>query len=1060
MAKKAQFTHLHVHSHYSLLDGLSKIDEILDKCEKDGMDAIALTDHGVMYGVIEFYQKAKARGIKPIIGVEAYIAPHGMKNKRAKIDEERYHLTLLAKNETGYKNLMKLTTLAHLEGFYYKPRIDYDLLEHYSEGIICMSGCVSGHIPRLIIAGKYEEAKKIAKRLQAIFRKGDFYLEIQHHPKLKEQEIANKGLVKLAHELGLPLVASQDSHYIYPEDAPAQDILLAVQTGNKIDDKNRMSMRNYDFSLPSPEKMISYFKDYPEAIKATREITEKCNLKIDFDKTHLPKVEVPEGQDDNGYLKKLVQIGIKKRLPKIADTPKIKNRLDYELSVIEKTGYASYFLIVQDFVNWAKNNGIVVGPGRGSAAASLVAYALNITDINPLKYDLMFERFLNPERISMPDIDIDFTDVRRDEVIDYARKKYGQDRVAQIITFGTMAARMAVRDVGRVLGLSYGFCDQIAKMIPFGYSLKQALNEVSELKEIYQNDAQAKKLLKYAQKLEGVVRHASTHACGVVITKEPLTNYTPLQYASQGDKTIITQYEMHAIESLGLLKMDFLGLKNLTVIENTLKIVKATRHKNIKISQIPLDDDETFRLLRKGKTIGVFQLESDGMTRYLKKLKPSEMEDIITMVALYRPGPMELIPSFIRRKQGLEKAEYLHPKLKEVLNKTYGIIVYQEQIIQLAQKLGGLSYSEADLLRKAVGKKIAKLLAKQEHKLIQGMVKNGIAKTTAIQIWHFIKPFARYGFNRAHAASYAHIAYETAYLKAHFPAEFMAALMTSEGSNIERIAKLVEATRRMGIQVLPPDINESWENFTIVKPKSGPPKKIRFGLSAIKNVGHNLISAIISERKKDGIFKSIEDFIERVNHKDLNKKSLESLIKAGVLDSLGERATLLGNLENLLKFAHETQHNKANGQTSLFAGQETKSLKLHLKKFANASMERILQWEKDLLGLYVSAHPLEKYRHILEKKTTRIDNIDQGAANVKIGGIIDKIKKIVTRKGDPMLFVELEDLSAKIEIIVFPKTLKKNPALWQEGKIIIASGRIDARSDRPKLICEKAEEIG
>ncbi len=1061
MAKKQQFTHLHVHSHYSLLDGLSKIDEILDKCEKDGMDAIALTDHGVMYGVIEFYQKAKARGIKPIVGVEAYIAPNGIQNKRSKIDESRYHLTLLAKNEKGYKNLMKLTTLAHLQGFYYKPRIDYDLLEHYSDGLIGLSGCISGQIPKLIIAGKFKEAKEIAQRLKNIFRKGDFYLELQYHKKLKEQEIANKGMLKIAKELDIPIVATQDSHYIYPEDAAAQDILLAVQTGNKITDENRMSMKEHDFSLPSPQEMIKNFKQYPEAIKATQEIKEKCNLKIEFGKLHLPKIEVPNNKDDNEYLKKLVKQGIKRRLKKEADTKAVRDRLKYELGVIEKTGFASYFLIVQDFVNWAKDNGIVVGPGRGSAAASLVSYALNITDINPLTYDLMFERFLNPERISMPDIDIDFTDVRRDEVIDYARKKYGQDRVAQIITFGTMAARMAVRDVGRALGLSYSFCDQVAKMIPFGHTLKQALVEVKELKDLVKQDADAQRLLQYAQKLEGVVRHASTHACGVVITKDPLTNFTPLQYASQSDRTVITQYEMHAIESLGLLKMDFLGLKNLTVIENTLKIIKATRNKTIKISQIPLDDDKAFKLLRDGKTIGIFQLESDGMTRYLKQLKPTEIEDIITMVALYRPGPMELIPSFIRRKHGLEDPEYIHPKLKDVLGKTYGIIVYQEQIIQLAQKLGGLSYSEADLLRKAVGKKIAKLLAKQEHKLIRGMIKNGIDRSTAQQIWNFIKPFARYGFNRAHAASYAHIAYETAYLKANFPAEFMAALMTAEGSNIERIAKLVEATRRMGIQVLPPDINESWENFTIVKPKSGPPKKIRFGLSAIKNVGHNLIAAIIQERKEDGPFKSISDFIERVGHKDLNKKSLESLIKAGVLDSLEERNTLLGNLEGLLRAAKEAQKNKINGQTSLFAGQDNAPLKLHLKRCAKLDTEEMLRWEKELLGLYVSSHPLEKYQEKLAKKAIPIDNIKEYANgnSITLGGIISKIKKIVTRKGDPMLFVELEDLSGKIEVIVFPKTLQKNPALWQENKIVTVTGHLDGRSGTPKLICNSIKEV-
>jgi len=1042
-----------------LLDGLSKIDEILDKCEKDGMDAIALTDHGVMYGAIEFYQKAKARGIKPIVGLEAYVAPDGMKNKQSRADANNYHLTLLAKNEKGYKNLMKLTTLAHLEGFYYKPRIDYDLLEHYADGLICLSGCIAGQVARLIISDKIEEAEKLALRLKNIFRKGDFYLELQHHPKIKEQAIVNKALFQMSKKLSIPIVATHDSHYISLSDAPAQDILLAIQTGNHISDQERLTVKNYDLSLPGPEKMIENFKNYPGAIKSTQEIAEKCNLKIQFNKFLLPKFDLPEGETSLSYLKKLTDQGIKKRFKNGANKTKIQERLHYEISVIEKTGYASYFLIVQDFVNWAKNNGIVVGPGRGSAAGSLVSYALNITDVDPLKYDLMFERFLNADRVSMPDIDIDFTDVRRDEVIEYARKKYGQDRVAQIITFGTMASRMAIRDVGRVLGIPYSFCDQVAKMIPLGWTLKQSLDRVSEFKELYRNDEQAKKLIKYAQKLEGVVRHASTHACGVVIAKEPLTNYTPLQYASRGDQTIVTQYEMHAIESLGLLKMDFLGLRNLTVIENTLKIVKATRNKLIKIADIPLDDNKTFQLLRDGKTTGVFQLESDGMTRYLKKLKPNDMEDIIAMVALYRPGPMELIPSFIRRKHGQEDPEYIHPKLKSVLKKTYGIIVYQEQIIQLAQELGGLSYAEADLLRKAVGKKIEKLLAKQEHKLIQGMIKNNIDKYTAQQIWQFIKPFARYGFNRSHAACYAHIAYETAYLKARFPAEFMAALMTAESSNLERIAKLIESIRKMGLKVLPPDINESWENFTIVKPEEGAPRKIRFGLSAIKNVGHNLISAVIEERKNDGLYKDISDFIERINHKDLNKKSLESLIKAGVLDSLEERNTLLGNLESILKIAKETQKNKANGQTSLFSGQESKSLNLHLKKFPKAETEEMLMWEKELLGLYVSSHPLEKYIKKLEKKVIQIDNIEEGADKIQIGGVVINVKKVITKKGEPMLFVKVEDLSGQIEVIVFPKTLRLNSLIWQENKILLISGRVDSRGDAPKLICEKAKEV-
>ena len=870
-------------------------------------------------------------------------------------------------------------------------------------------------------------------------------------------------LIKLSKELGIPVVATHDSHYIYPEDASAQDILVAVQTGNKVTDEDRMSMKNYDFSLKSPEEMVKAFKNNPEAIEATQEIADKCNLKIDLDTIHLPKFDVPPEKTDLSYLKELIDSGSKKRLGKRSETKEVKDRIKYELSVIEKTGYASYFLIVQDFVNWAKSNGIVVGPGRGSAAGSLVSYVLNITDVNPLDYDLMFERFLNPDRVSMPDIDIDFTDVRRDEVIEYARKKYGRDRVAQIITFGTMASRMAIRDVGRALGLPYSFCDQVAKMIPLGYSLEKSMNEVVELKDLCKKDEDGRELIKYARKLEGVVRHASTHACGVVITETALTDHTPLQLASNGDeKTVVTQYEMHAVEDLGLLKMDFLGLKNLTVIENTIKIVKATRGKKIDIAKIPIDDDKAFKLLRDGKTIGIFQLESGGMTRYLKQLAPTEMEDIIAMVALYRPGPMELIPSFIRRKHGLEDAEYVHPKLKPVLKNTYGIIVYQEQIIRLAQELGGMSYAEADLLRKAVGKKIEDLLAKQEKKLIKGMVNNNIDPRIAEQIWDFIKPFARYGFNRSHAASYAYIAYETAYLKSHFPAEFMAALMTAESSNLDRIAKLIDATRDMSLEVLPPDINESWKNFTIVKPRKGTnPSKIRFGLSAIKNVGKNLIAAMIEERKVDGPYKDINDFIERVSHKDLNKKSLESLTKAGVLDDLEERNTILGNLENLLRAAKESQKNQANGQTSLFAGQDIQTFTIKLKKFPKADEQEMLSWEKELLGLYVSSHPLDSYRDALEKKTTPIDNIDESLAYnnelIKLGGIINFVKKIVTKKGDPMLFAQLEDLTGKIELVIFPRIYAGDPDIWQEGNIVIVPGRVDGRGDELKIICQRAK---
>ncbi|OIO16166.1 DNA polymerase III subunit alpha [Candidatus Kuenenbacteria bacterium CG1_02_38_13] len=1038
-----KFTHLHVHSHYSLLDGLSKIDELLDKCQELGMDSIALTDHGAMYGIVEFYQKAKDRGIKPIIGLEAYLAIESRFLKRPHIDDERWHLTLLAKNKIGYQNLIKLATSGHLEGFYYKPRIDKELLRQYSNGLIALSGCLEGEIPRLLANKNFKKAEKAALEYQEIFGKENFYLEIMDHPNLPQ---INPDIINLSKKHKIPLVATNDSHYLNSEDAEAQDILLCIQTNKKIIDKERLTMADGDYSLRSPERMIKSFKDTPEAIENTQKIVEQCDFELELGKTKLPDFKPPKNYTPDSYLEKLSKAGIKKRYSKL--TRKITDRLNYELKIIKETGFAPYFLIVQDFVNWAKKNKIVVGPGRGSAAGSIVSYALNITDVDPLNYDLLFERFLNPERISMPDIDLDFADHRRDEVIDYVREKYGQDHVAQIITFGTMAARAAVRDAGRAMGLPYSLCDQTAKMIQASSNLKDALSNTKELEKLYHENKDVQKLLNMAQKLEGVVRHASTHACGVVITAEPIDNLVPRQHPSQDDKTIITQYEMHSIEDLGLLKMDFLGLKNLTVIENTLNSIPKT----INLAEISLTDKKTFKLLQSIQTVGVFQLESAGMRRYLKQLKPSQVEDIIAMVALYRPGPMDLIPDFIAGKHGLKKIHYLHPKLKPILKNTYGIAVYQEQVLQIARDLAGFSLGEADVLRKAVGKKIKELLDQQKDKFIQGCLKNKISENIAKKLFSFIEPFARYGFNKAHATCYAIIGYQTAYLKAHYPVQFMASLLTADQNNMDRVAIDIEECKNLKINILAPDINESKQGFTVIDNNN-----IRFGLNAIKNVGRNIVDEIV----KKAPFKSLEDFIERVESKDLNKKSLEALIKVGALDQFGERNRLLHNLEQILIYARETQRAKTQGQSSLFADLKT-SLQLKLEDIKPASKKQRLIWEKELLGLYVSEHPLEEYKDYFNQRAITIKDLSLSlmGQDIRIGGVINKIKKIITKAGQTMLFVDIEDLTGKIEVIVFPRILEQNTEVWQEDKLVLIKGVLNNRDNSLKMICNRVEEVG
>ena len=1052
----SKFTHLHVHSHYSLLDGLPKIDQLLDRVKELGMNSVAVTDHGNMYGAIEFYKKAKEKGIKPILGAELYIAFERMNQERPGVDDTIYHLTVLVKNEEGYKNLVKLITKAHLEGFYYRPRIDEELLKQHSSGLIALSGCLSGKVARLILAKRMQDATAAAQNYEKIFGKDNFYLELQHHPNIPEQKRVNDELVQISKNTGIPLVATADSHYLRPEDADAQDILMLINTGAKADDKERLTLKADDFSLRSPVDMEKIFANTPEAISNTQKIAEMCNLTIPLGKIMLPSFPLPQGKTANGYLRELCMQGLKER-KQFENSKEAAERLNYELGVIEKTGFASYFLIVQDFVKWAKEHRIVVGPGRGSVGGSLVAYCLKITNIDPLKYNLLFERFLNPERVSMPDIDLDFTDLRRDEVIEYVSQKYGRDRVAQIITFGTMAARAVIRDVGRALQYEYSYCDRVAKMIPFGFTLADSLKKVSEFKELYETDQIAKRLIDLAKKLEGVARHASTHACGVVIAADPLDTLVPLQHPSQTETHIvITQYEMHSIEDLGLLKMDFLGLKNLSIIEDTLKRIYAIYGKNLDFENIPLDDPKIFKLFAQANTVGIFQVESEGMRRYLKELKPSEFEDIIAMIALYRPGPMELIPDYIARKNKKKTVEYLHPKLEPILKNTQGICIYQEQLMKMAQELAGFSLGEADVLRKAVGKKIKSLLMEQQEKLVNGMVKNGISKNIANKIWEWVLPFARYGFNRSHSAAYALIAYQTAYLKVYYPVEFMSALLTSERNDAARVAFLIEETRKMGIEVLPPDINESFSYFSVVRQKS----QIRFGLLGIKNVGEGVVETIIDERKQNGPYSSIQDFITRIHSKDLNKKSLESLTKAGVFDQFAERNQILLNTELLLGIARETSKMNDGSQKSLFISVQGSNPTIKLQNAEPATEKERLIWEKELLGLYVSSHPLQRIKNILEKRTFPIMKLQIGErTRFRIGGLIVSVKKIITKTGKPMLFMGLEDLTDKIEVVVFPSLIETNPAAFQENKMVLIGGRLDNRNGERKFIAEEIEEI-
>ncbi len=1052
-----KFTHLHVHTEYSILDGLSKIDDLVSYVKEKGMDSVAITDHGALYGAVDFYKKAKDEGIKPIIGAEVYMATEKLSDKRPNIDNKSYHLILLAKNKEGYKNLVKLITTSHLEGFYYKPRIDEELLAKHSKGLIALSACIQGKIPRLILSGKKEEARELALYYKNLFEEDSFYLEIQHHPNIKEQKEVNDALLEISKETGIPLVATCDSHYLRSEDAKTQDILMSIGTGSDISDPERLTMEQDDFSLRTPKEMHSFFKEAPEALENTQKIKDLCELELELGKTILPHYPLPEGVTTDQKLQELCEEGIPKRYPE-EKRKEATERLKEEMEVITGANLSSYFLIVQDFVNWAKKQRIVVGPGRGSAGGSIIAYLLGITNIDPLRYELLFERFLNPGRakVSLPDIDLDFADRRRDEVIHYIAEKYGKDNVAQIITFGTMAARAAIRDVGRTLGYSYSYCDKIAKMIPFGSSLKETKESSSEFRQLYDTDEDAKLLIDHAEKLEGVVRHASTHACGVVISDSPLYNTVPLQNPTQNEETVITQYAMEDVEDMGLLKMDLLGLKNLTIIEDTLKRIHAVRGKSLDIESVPLDDDKAFEILKEGKTVGIFQLESGGMQRYLKQLRPTNIEEVIAMVSLYRPGPMKFIPDYIERKHGNKEITYLHPSLKTILEPTYGVCVYQEQVMKIAQHLAGYTLEEADVLRKAIGKKIEKLLRGQKEKFISGITQNGIEKEVGEKLWSWIEPFAQYSFNKSHAAAYAQVAYQTAYLKAHYPKEFMSSLLTADQDDTERIGVLIEDCRKMGIEVLPPDINESFMGFSVVPDRN----EIRFGLSAIKNVGLKIVEDIVKERKANGPFSSLDDFLTRVDSQNLNKKSMESLILAGAFDKFKERGELSHNLEKILEYSREKRKSKSNGQTGLFDG-ISQGEDLKLEKAPELDKKEKLEWEKKLLGLFITGHPLQELTEKIKNGSIPIKEAKRqfSDSRVRIGVIVSGVKKIITKSGEPMYFVRVEDLSDSTEVIVFPRALKKNGSLFKEGKPLFISGKISHRDEVPKIICEKAEEI-
>ena len=1071
--KPSDFVHLHNHTFHSVLDGLTKIHDLVDKVKELGMEAAAVTDHGTMSGILDYYKTAKKAGIKPIIGIETYVATRSRFDRDPGKDKQRFHLTVLAMNNTGFHNLMKLSTRANLEGMYYKPRIDHDLLEELNEGLIVLSGCASGEIGVALKEDDYDRAREIAKWYKSIF--GDrYYLELQDHGHPKSnthwdvQAKINEGLINLSKELDIEMVVTCDGHYLTHEYQDAHEILLCVGTGSYLSDEKRMSLKDFELHLTDPRDIIDHWgEEFPEVIRNTKKIADRCDVEIELGRILIPKYPLPDGENEHSYLLRLTYQGLLQRyngaskedaekldpdeiIPKLSD--EVRERAKMELGVMGNMGYEGYFLIVQDFINWGKSQGIVFGPGRGSAAGSIIAYALNITDLDPLKYGLLFERFLNPDRISMPDIDVDIQDTRRDEVIEYCAKKYGEDHVSNIATFGKMFGRMAVRDVARVLEVPYAESDRLAKLVPppsqgRHIPLSVSIKEDADLRNEYENNPTAKEVLDYAIQLEGTIRSHGVHACGVVIAPDTLVNYIPLEMAQKG--VVATQFPMGEVEELGLLKMDFLGLSNLTIINNAMRIIRKAYKKEINLSELPLDDKKTYELFQRGDTTGVFQLESAGMKRYLRGLKPTTFEDIIAMVALYRPGPMQFIDSFIRRKHGEEEITYLHSGMKNSLKNTYGILVYQEQFMQISKEWCGFTGGQADTLRKAVGKKKIDLMKKVKPEFVEGAVKvGGATKEIAETFWTQLEEFANYCFNKSHAACYGLIAYWTAYLKAHYPDAFMAALMTSDHDDTDRLAIEITECKHMGISVLSPDVNESFVEFAVVPNEN----KIRFGMSAVKGVGVGAVEEVLRARE-DGSFTSVEDFARRVSTSKFNRKAWESLIKSGAFDDMGDRSDLLFNLDSITSFASKLQKEAASGQTNLFGmlgGDDAASVQstLHLQKapVKHDDKERLM-WERELLGLYISAHPLDRYETYLSEQTQPLTQLvpEYDSRMMTVGGIISTVRTIVTKSGSKMAFVGIEDKFGEGEIIVFPNLYEKVGAKLVQDAVIRVSGKNSAR---------------
>ena len=1092
----SKFVHLHIHSEFSLLDGANRIKDLPVRAKELGMDSIAITDHGVMFGAIDFYKACKKEGVKPIIGCEVYVAPRSRTDKQPGIDNHYYHLILLAKNNEGYKNLSKLVSLSFVDGYYYKPRIDREILEKYHKGLICLSACLAGEVNQALLSGQNEKAEQVALWHKKVFG-DDYYIEIQNNG-IKEQVLANQKLVQLARKLDIPLVATNDAHYLKREDAYNHEVLLCIQTGKRMSDEDRMKFDTDELYVKSPEEMAEYFKAFPDAIENTVKIAEQCNVEFEFGHTILPNYDVPpEYPTHYDFLKELCDKGLKKRYGENL-SEEIQKRAEYELSIIKKMGYVDYYLIVWDFIHYAKINGIPVGPGRGSGAGSILAYAIEITDIDPIKYGLLFERFLNPERISMPDFDVDFSDERRQEVIDYVARKYGHDHVSQIITFGTMAAKMVIRDVARVLDYPYAEADALAKMIPneIHITIKKALEQNKELKDRYDTDEQTRKILDIAMGLEGMPRQASTHACGVVITKDPVDTYVPL-YVRDGQ--INTQYIMTTLEELGLLKMDFLGLRNLTVIQNTIDMVKENHGIDVEFDQ-DMSDPKVYKLWQDGNTSGIFQFESQGMTNFMKELKPDCLEDLIAGVSLYRPGPMDQIPRYIRGKQNPGHNEYTHPSLEPILNVTYGCMVYQEQVMQIVRDLAGYSLGRADLVRRAMGKKKLDVMAKEREVFIHGQVdengnievpgcvRNGIDEVSANKIFDEMAEFAKYAFNKSHAACYAVVSYRTAYLKAYYPAEFMAATLNSYLGNLDKAPQYIDECKRLGIQILKPDINKSFEKFTV---EDG---KIRFGLGAIKNVGTIPVENIVKERKEKGEYKSFTDFCERVSELQVNKKCVESLIKAGAFQEFEQtRATLLASFEAIIDTIQSGNKKGFNGQVSMFdigTKQEKEDMekqKYKFEEYEEMPEKEMLSMEKEMLGIYISGHPLEKMREQImhstninsldlskiaeQADTTNMEENTQQIQNakpkfvdgqkVKYAGIITSIKKKYTKNNKIMAFITIEDLYGTAEIIAFENAVVNAGKSLIEENIVVVDGRLSIRDDQePTIIANEIKDLG